>query len=146
MADTNFLFLTGESDGGIAVALNRAYMSVEKHIRDLNARDYGTSLDSICIVFICATERLLSDGFLKERRYVSYIKKYADIRLQIKWTTFEKASPCEQRLWVIKILFSAIQYLDTRNKLDFNGKKLITDIIQRLELTAEDLEKIDALS
>lgn len=48
-------------------------------------------LSNVTIVFICTDEEMLSRGFYKERRYISWKNKYADTRLIIPYLQFIRA-------------------------------------------------------
>ncbi len=142
----NYIFISSETNAGIAYALSKVQREFEDVIENLKALNYGSDINEIGIIMICATHDLLDEGFLKERKYISWKKKYADIRLQIDFDWFAKADKATQRLLVAKNIVDSIRFIRDsaiKAKRDFEGDKLINDILLD---TGISLDQIDTLS
>lgn len=74
-------------------------------------------LNNITIVFICTDEDMLSRGFFKERHYISWKQKYADIRLMIPYVSFIHANLEIKKKMMWDVISSALAYLRKRNAL-----------------------------
>jgi hypothetical protein len=141
----SYMFISSETNAGIAYALGRIQREFKNVTESLKASEYGSDINEIGIIMICATHDLLDEGFLKERKYVSWKKKYADMRLQIDYDWFDKADKATQRLLVAKNIIDSIRYIRDsaiKAKRNFEGDKLINEILSE---TGISLDQIDSL-
>ena len=77
---------------------------------------YSTDkLNNITIVFICTDEDMIAQGFYKERRYISWKKKYADIRLMIPYAPFIKADQETKKRMIWDVIERALEYVRMKN-------------------------------
>lgn len=75
---------------------------VEKKFNDMYTEKYANEeLEGIAIIFICLTQQMMNEGVLKERNYISYKNKYADMRLWIDSMKVRKADEItrKQMVW-----------------------------------------------
>lgn len=68
-------------------------MTLLRPVRELfqekcSQKKYCSELDSIFIVFVCTSKEMKSDGFYKDRKYVSHKGRYADMRLNMDYDLF----------------------------------------------------------
>ena len=104
--------------------------------------NYGTEFISICIIPTCVSSGMLEALGWKERTLIKRKAREADIRLLINCEEFVKATPEMQRLIYIKTLIDSIEVIQQKSKGDFNGEKLIADILVALDVKKDDLDEI----
>ena len=102
--------------------------------------DYGAEFESIGIIPTIMSDRFL-DGW-KERRYISFIRKEADIRLFIDYNKYVHADDEGKILLYLKCIVDSIMVIEKRKRSDFQGIKLISDILHALKVKKEDLENL----
>lgn len=137
-----YIFISSETGNDIGYALSKVYAPILKKIRGLNAADYGDELDSIGIIMICVRKELLNSGFGGERRYISWKRRYADIRLQIDFDLFCKADSYTRQLLVVQNIIESIWVIQRRSKNGFQGEKLIKDILDRIGLSTDEVDSL----
>jgi len=142
-----YIFLSLEAKAPAAIIISSIQNNkIEPAIKDFTAEKYGNIIDSIGIITNCFPEEMILRGFGKERRYISYKQKMADIRLRIDFDELCKADRRTQLLIYIKHMLDSIKVIDKRvNKkfrTGFNGEKLCSDILNVLNVTISDLETI----
>ncbi len=129
--DARFLFFSAEAKSPAGYLLVQAIHPIELQFNAKYASKYATDrLENITIVFICTDEELLSQGFYNERRYISWKKKYADIRLQIPYLQFIHADTNARKAMMWDVIERAIEYLRKRNALE------------RIDEFADDLRQV----
>lgn len=104
--------------------------------------NYGTEFMTICVIPTCICMEWLEDLGWKERKLIKRKAKEADIRLHIDYEDFSKATPEMQRLIYIKTLIDSIEVIQQKSKGDFNGEKLIADILVALDVKKDDLDEV----
>ncbi len=117
-------------------------------INSLSDFDYGTEFESISIIPIIMPIEF-HDSY-RERRLIKRKTKEADIRLYVDYNLFVRCSfdierepfKTQRRLMIIKNIVDSIMVVENRKKGDFQGLKLIDNILNSLEVTQEDLLKI----
>lgn len=82
-----------------------------------------------------------------ERKFISRKNKEVDIRLRINYKKFVESDENQQFILYVKNIIDSIKVVNGRKKGDFNGEKLIDDILSTLGLSleklADELEKIN---
>lgn len=107
---------------------------------------YVENIESIAIIVNCFPDEMLRDGWGKPRKYISYQKKYADIRLPIPYDKFVKAAYETQYRMVVDNIIRSIRVIDKkcrkskRAKCDSEG--LTEELLQRLEMSQEQLRDV----
>ena len=85
-----YLFFSAEAESPAGYYLMNMWHPVEMAFNAIHvASEYGDHLDSICIVFVCTSEQLLSNGFYPERKYISHKKRFADYRVHVPYLEFD---------------------------------------------------------
>jgi hypothetical protein len=113
-------------------------------IKKLEVNDYGTEFEAIGIIPTILDEQFLSSDW-KERRLVRHVKKDADIRLIMDYNKFANASQEEQVLLYVKLIVDSIKVIDKKKKGDFQGQKLIDDILKEVNVKWEDIKELEEL-
>ena len=112
-------------------------------IKNYNATQYASNLESIGIIVNCFPNDFLVAGWGKPRKYNSYKNKYADIRLPIPYEQFINSCYEEQYLMVVKNVVESLQIIDEKCKKSkkgmFNSEKVIDDLLQKLGITSADI-------
>jgi len=119
--------------------LNRIFNKELENFTEADPLDdaYGSEFTNIAIITTILGKDL--KGMWKERRLVRHKKKTADIRLEIDYDRFVYSDEHTQMLLYAKNIIDSIMAVEERKKGDFNGKKLIDDILSALDLTLEDI-------
>ena len=110
--------------------------------------DYGTEINSIAIIPI-----IMPVNYRKsypERKVLRRTTKEADIRLYVNYELFiqgrldinEELYKEKRRYLLIKNIIDSIQVIEKRKKGDFQGLKLIDDILKEFNVTKEELGKL----
>lgn len=106
------LFFSAEAKSPAGKYLMNLIFPIETAFNENSAYKYSNdNLNSITIVFICTDEDMQSQGFFKERYYISWKKKYADIRLIIPYRPFISADHDIRKSMVWDVIERALDYL-----------------------------------
>ena len=144
------LFLSIEAQVDICINLPQIMRNADKALDFITnaenkleaVNNYGTEFISICIIPTCVSSGMLEALGWKERTLIKRKAREADIRLLINCEEFVKATPEMQRLIYIKTLIDSIEVIQQKSKGDFNGEKLIADILVALDVKKDDLDEI----
>lgn len=119
---------------------------IVKKIIDCDEDDgkYGYEFRDIGIITMILSEDL---DHVLERKFISRKNKEVDIRLRINYKKFVESDENQQFILYVKNIIDSIKVVNGRKKGDFNGEKLIDDILSTLGLSleklADELEKIN---
>ena len=104
-------------------------MSIKKNMRVTSLAKYTDALAHIGIIPVCMTEEFLSCW--KERRYISWKKRYADIRLHVQLVPFVQAPKEERMAQCKRIVRDSLEVVAARcraKKLRFDLDALLRDV------------------
>ena len=111
--NNKFLFFSSETTPPAGNILSKIYVPIENQFNSLfSGKNYGGELDSIGIIPICCAKEFKND--IKERKYVSLKRRYADFRLIIDFEQFIKSEKDEQVNLFIECVYTAIDILEKR--------------------------------
>ena len=126
------IFLSCEGDNILAPIIINIVRSLKLYIKSIDISNYTDALDSIGIIINCFNKNDINNGFGKERKYISYKNRYADIRLLIDYDEFLN-SDAQMRCTLVKDnIFSSIMIVHDKlnnNGINFDYKQLIHDIV-----------------
>lgn len=129
------IFISLEAHISISGIIHDAIMKIESVTGIFETTDYTNALDSIGIYVNCFDEEWRAKGYGKDRKYISYKNRYADIRLNIPAEDLLAADKKERFLMVKNNIIDSIKVIDERlNKkkgCSFDGKRLIEYIEER---------------
>lgn len=135
------IFLSGETSFNANEPFRRLLMEMNKKLKsfieaDENDDTYGAEFKSIGIITM-----ILSDDLAKtpERKLINRKKKEADIRLKIDYYKFVNSNADTQFFLYLKNIIESIKVVNEKKKEDFNGDKLIEDILNVFGLTMDKL-------
>lgn len=128
---TPFTFST-ESESPAAQMIMDNFCLIEKNMRVTSLAKYTDVLDSIGIIPECLSEEFLRTFDCgKDRKYISWKKRYADIRLRVPFLSFVQA-PKEERMERCKqIIRDSLEVVAARcraKKLRFDLDELLRDL------------------
>ena len=133
------IFLSGETSFNANEPFRRLLMEMNKTLKsfieaDENDDTYGAEFKSIGIITM-----ILSDDLAKtpERKLINRKKKEADIRLKIDYYKFVNSDADTQFFLYLKNIIESIKVVNEKKKEDFNGDKLIEDILSVFGLTMD---------
>ncbi len=135
------IFLSGETSFKANEPFRRLLMEMNKTLKsfieaDENDDTYGAEFRSIGIITMILSEDLNNTP---ERKFINRKKKEADIRLKIDYNKFVNSDTNIQLLLYLKNIIESIQVVDDNKKEDFNGEKLIEDILSMFGFTMDKL-------
>lgn len=110
-------------------------------LEDIN--NYGTEFRSIAIILTCVDDDFWDILGWKERTQIWRKKREADIRLRMDDERFIRETPENKRLMFIDIIVKSIKVVQEKSKGDFRGNDLISDILNTLEVTQEQLDDLN---
>ena len=145
------LFLTIEAqkanENGLSDILkdvNKSLSFVTNRNSELeNVNNYGTEFRLISIIPTCVDDRIWETLGWKEIRQIWRKKQEADIRLRMDYNRFIHETLENKRLMFIDIVIKSINVVESNSLGDFSGKKLIADILKALNVTYEQLDKLN---
>lgn len=95
----------------------------------LNCGQYTTLLDRISIIPTCLPENVWHDIGWKERTYISWKKRYADIRLRISYEAFCEANHDGRKQLVIDNIVASARVIERKTKGEFKTDAFLCDIL-----------------
>ena len=105
--------------------------------------NYGTEFRLISVIPTCLDDQFWEASGWKERKQIWRKKKEADIRLRMDYYRFMRETPENQRLMFIDIIVKSIQAVQEKSKGDFRGDELIADILEALNVTQDQLNRLN---
>ncbi len=124
------IFFT-ESQAPAAGRITECFLVIEKQCRVTSMMPYTDALDQIGIVPFCISEKFLRTMPYKERRFISWKNRYADIRLKMDFDAFIHATREEQMRLCRENLLCSLQIIKDRcdqKKQRFDLEALLKDI------------------
>jgi len=94
-----------------------------------NIDNYGLEFKSIAIIPTCVDDDFWVALGWKERIKISRKNAEADIRLRMDYNRFINETYEGKKAMFIRIIIESIKIIQMRSKHDFNGEKLIEDIL-----------------
>jgi hypothetical protein len=142
------LFLSLETYFEVGEILRSFLVDIESKLAFVTTYDigleknnnYGTEFEGIGIIPTCIPESFMSLKVLPERILIKRKAKDADIRLRIPYEEFFNASLDEKRRLYVENIIKSILAVQSRSKLDFQGYKLIDDILLALDYKKEEFD------
>lgn len=119
------------TESGIADILNKTRNKLSFLFEDTDI--YGTEFDSVSIIPTCVSEEIWKTLGWKERKFISRKKKEADIRLKMNYDRFVSETYENKYSLFKNVLIESVREINVKSKGDFNGEKLINDILNALE-------------
>lgn len=137
------MFISSDAQLPAAAFIHDINKLIAKGIEDsINISDFTNTLDSIGIIVKCFDEKWKSMGHGKERKYISYKNRYADIRLNVSYADFMSANKLERFYMIKNLIISAVKIIDQKiNKKEgcyFDGQGLIDCIELKLSEVSND--------
>ena len=105
--------------------------------------NYGTEFRLIAVIPTCLDDQFWEASGWKERRQIWRKKKEADIRLRMDYDRFVRETPENRRLMFVDIIVKSIQVVQEKSKGDFRGDELIADILEALNVTQDQLNRLN---
>lgn len=144
-----FLFLsseTGDIDGEKLSEIQNQISSSLFFITDStneqkikNDKTYGSEFESIGIISMILSPRF---DVYKERTLIRFKERWADIRLKIDYKQYQESDDKVKRILLIKNIIDSIRIIENRKKGDFQGLKLINDILNALKVKNAELMSV----
>lgn len=86
------IFFSTESQSPAAQMISDCFHQIKKGMKTESFEKYTDALSEISIIPFCVSEELLNFLQYRERKYIGWKRKEADIRLQIPYLSFVQAS------------------------------------------------------
>ena len=136
--------ISSEESIGVGNKTNKIYSFLEPILNKLCKNNYGLEFELISIIPTIMEDEFLDEDW-KERRLVRPKSKDADIRLIMDYDKFVKADENGRLLLYVKMLVDAIKIVDAKKKGDFNGEKLIEDLLAATNIKWDEIKDLDEL-
>ena len=145
------LFLTIEAQNSTKIGIDKICWDIKKQLSFVtdkeagleNVNNYGTEFRLISIIPTCVDNEFWDALGWKERKQVWYKKKEADIRLRMDYDRFIRETLENKRLMYVDIVVESIKVVQKKSKGDFRGNKLIEDILNTLNISFMQLNKLN---
>lgn len=123
------LFFSTESWHPAAERISECFMFFQSKMKVNDISKYCDAIDNIGIIPFSGPDKHMSDW--KERKYISWVRREADIRLKIDFDVFTKAPIEMQRAMVRDVIIRSLEVVKSKcdaRKLRFDINDLIQDI------------------
>ena len=145
------LFITIEAQKAIEIGLSDIFRNINNELSFVTKKNvgleetdnYGVEFRVVSIIPTCVDDNCWISLGWKERKLIRYTKREADIRLRMDYDRFVGETLENKRLMFIDIIIKSINVIIEKSKLDFKGEKLISDILETLKVTLDDLDRIN---
>ena len=143
------LFISVEAQHAFESGLSEILREVTESIKSINDDSlnsefkYGKEFISISIIPSCMDEIYWTALGWKERKLINRKKGEAEIRIRMDYDRFVRESTTNKRLIFIKTIVESIKIIEEKSKSDFNGEKLINDILRLLNVSINELINLD---
>lgn len=124
------IFMSTEAEMPMGIILMRILKEYERRIENYDIARYSDNLDSIGIILICMTQRLLTAGFGKERWIVDLARREADLRPRIDYIAFANASEKERNQLCMEAIEKALKKVSEKDK-SFCRELLLQDLFEQ---------------
>ncbi|MBR1529197.1 MAG: hypothetical protein IJ642_07835 [Oscillospiraceae bacterium] len=117
--------------------------------KNFDMTKYSSQITDVGIIVNCYPDDYLLAGFGKPRKYISYQKGSADIRLPVPYIEFRNADEKTRYLMIVKNIVESVKVIQERclksKRAEFDGNLLISDILEKLEIDSSALENISGV-
>ena len=107
------------------------FSEFQKKLNSIEISNYSSDLDEVSILPECFADWCLLGEEYKERRYISWQNRFADIRLRIDFYKFKNSDHSTRKGIVYDTIIESIKIVDEKvkkAKKHFDGEKLMKDI------------------
>ena len=108
-----------------------------------NINNYGNEFRLVSVIPSCMDDDYWKASGWKERKQIWHKKKEADIRLRMDYNRFIEETVENKRLMFIDIIVKSIRAVQEKSISDFQGEKLIEDILAELNVTELQLSALE---
>ncbi len=125
------VFFTTESQAPAAYLISNCFEAIKKTMQVESLQKYTDCLDDIAIIPFCIDEEYMEILQMKERKYVSWKNRYADIRLRMNFDMFVRATKEERMQKCKEVILCSLDIIKRKceaKKLRFDIDALIHDI------------------
>ena len=139
------IIYTAETFQSASTLFDYSFQEFRNALNKMQENDYGKEFISILICPIIMPSDMQTD--YKERKLISRKKHEADIRLHVDYYKFVQGKLDinrfdylkQRRLLLTKNIVDSIMVIENRKKEDFQGKRLIDDILNVLKISKDEL-------
>ena len=129
------IFISSECHIDVSRIIDGVLYKIEQATGIIETTDYTNALDSMGIIINSFNKEWITWGFGKPRRYISYKKRYADIRINIPSEDLIAADEKGRLLIIRDNIIESIRVVDANvNKKKgcfFDGERLILFIYNK---------------
>lgn len=125
------IFLSTESQSPAATMIIDCFLFVEQNMQVDTLQKYTDCIDEIAIIPFCVDDEFMQKFQIKERKYIGWKRRDADIRLRMNFDTFVRASKEERMQQCKEVIICSLEVIAKRceaKKLRFDVANLIQDI------------------
>lgn len=145
------LFITIEAQNATDNGLFEIFRDINQQLSFVTDNDsdleiinnYGNEFRIISVIPSCVDDDFWKASGWKERKQIWRKKKEADIRLRMDYNRFMEETLENRRLMFIDIIVKSIQVIQEKSTGDFQGLKLIEDILEALNITKSQLSTLE---
>ena len=136
------IFLSSEAHVSASVIICHNIRIIKTKIKTINVGDYTDVIDDIGIIINCFPVDEINLGLGKRREYISYKKRFADIRLPLDFDELITANREKQYYLIINNIIESLKVI--KNKIDkkkgkFDFDQMVQDILCNLEVNQSEI-------
>lgn len=125
------IFFTTESQSPAASIISDCFLAIKKNMQVDTLQKYTDCLDDIAIIPFCVDDEFMQIYQIKERKYIGWKRRDADIRLRMDFDTFVQATKEERMQQCKEVIIRSLEVIAKKceaKKLRFDIANLIQDI------------------
>ncbi len=125
------IFLSTESQSPAAQMIIDCFQEIQQGMNIVSLEKYTDAISHISIIPCCVDEEFKATFNCKERKYVGWKRKEADIRLFIPFLPFVKATKAERLSMCSEIIKDSLAIINTKciaKNVRFNFASLLRDV------------------
>ncbi len=125
------IFFSTESMAPAAQMIMDCFTEIKAHMKVSSLEKYTDALDDIGIIPFCVDDDFKQEHDCRERKYVSWVRREADIRLEVYYDKFIRLDKPGRMQMCKEVIIKSIEVVSAKcekKKLRFDAAQLIADI------------------
>jgi len=108
------IFFSTESQSPAVSLISDCFLAIKKNMHVEFLKKYTDCLDDIAIIPFCVDDEFMQIYQIKERKYIGWKRREADIRLRMNFNTFVRASKEERMQQCKEVIIRSLEVIAKR--------------------------------
>ena len=114
--------------------------------KNFTISEFSSGIDNVGIIVNCFPADMVKAGWAKPRKYISYVKRYADIRLPLPYDEFCVSDYNKRFLMVVKNIVDSLNIIEEKcsksKRANFNSNGITDKFLNKLGIDKSDIQNI----